>query len=794
MEFLKKLVHAVNNYDGSSIANEQLRDLVCYISDNSEYSSDPLYRSVLFEAAQLLRTFGYNVQNKITIDEIWSEYGISDIKQLAIQNYYSSKLFPNNLIDKKQKEIIDTFNSLPQKRLVVSAPTSFGKTFILREILFTPRYRYKNMLLVFPTVALLNENTLVINDFVKRLNLDYSVINNVYANVSLNDRNIFILTPERTLKLLADHDDLSLDFFFFDEVYKIDEDYQRDENSSDVSEDTLNEYSVTQISKSRAMAFRIALYLLSKRVNEYYIAGPYLNLEHVKEGFQRYIDNNRISKKQIDFEPTLRIKVEAWGKRGREIDPFKGQVDINFNFQKNNATEKVKGIIDYLKEKKLGQAIIYCSVPKYTMNYARSLISGLDNINLGMIEKHSDFIEHLKRRYGVRLRYDNEIINTSEYWSLIKILSAGYGIHHGKLPKYVQREILKIFNEGDVDYLFCTSTIIEGVNTNAKNVVIINNALGKSPMTAFALKNIRGRAGRYYHHFIGRVFYTKKQQNDIELEDDIQLDFSIFNNQLLQKVDSDNAEIDDLTENNKTRKSTREQQFNKEDLPDRVFMKNRLFPRDIQEEYLYHLKSNVNRFWGLINEPGNIPFFLTYRYLDAILDSLAEVNIISPKQKPAYWAITDRYSTSRFQGLMEYQLRGVTNPEKDIDEAYMTVFTQIRNTVEYEIPRLLSLFESLFIQACSLCGIDTGEWDMSAIIRYFELGVRSPLGIFLVEYGFPIEAIRDIEERLPKLLDMDIKQSIDYIKDNISILSTVLDEYETRLLSTALDSIIVRAS
>lgn len=99
------------------------------------------------------------------------------------------------------------------------------------------------------------------------------------------------------------------------------------------------------------------------------------------------------------------------------------------------------------------------------------------------------------------------------YWSLVQALENGIGIHHGKFPKYVQNEVLRLFNNGDFDYLFCTSTIIEGVNTNAKNVVIINNSVGNTTMTAFALKNIKGRAGRYYHHAMGRVFYDGFETN-----------------------------------------------------------------------------------------------------------------------------------------------------------------------------------------------------------------------------------------------------------------------------------------
>ena len=58
---------------------------------------------------------------------------------------------------------------------------------------------------------------------------DYKIINNVYTGVEDSERIIFILTPERTLKLLADNPGMNIDFFFFDEVYKIDEDFSKDE-------------------------------------------------------------------------------------------------------------------------------------------------------------------------------------------------------------------------------------------------------------------------------------------------------------------------------------------------------------------------------------------------------------------------------------------------------------------------------------------------------------------------------------------------------------------------------------
>ena len=60
MKYLYELVDLLNKFDGGNISVEnRIRDLVCYISDDSEYMQIDLYRNVIFEAAQKLRMFGY---------------------------------------------------------------------------------------------------------------------------------------------------------------------------------------------------------------------------------------------------------------------------------------------------------------------------------------------------------------------------------------------------------------------------------------------------------------------------------------------------------------------------------------------------------------------------------------------------------------------------------------------------------------------------------------------------------------------------------------------------------------
>lgn len=234
MEYLYKLVNLLNQYDGNDrkVENE-IRDLICFISDDPNYMDNELYRNIIFEASQKLRVFGYiKGTNKISQEEFYYD-DLNDIKHLAVQKYYQSKVFRNNLLDKRQKDVVDRFMSLKKKRIIVSAPTSFGKTFLLREIIYLNKDTYHNILLLFPTIALLNENTESMNKLIQTLGLEYIIINNVYSKIDTSKKYIFILTPERALKLLADNEDLNIDFFFFDEVYKIDEDFDCNEDDGE---------------------------------------------------------------------------------------------------------------------------------------------------------------------------------------------------------------------------------------------------------------------------------------------------------------------------------------------------------------------------------------------------------------------------------------------------------------------------------------------------------------------------------------------------------------------------------
>ena len=790
LDYVNLLLDAINKYNEDDVdSKNRLRDLVCIISENDSVKSDPLIKELLYTASHKMRIFGYNVQNGFYKQENINEKHISELQALynqSIVNMYRSKVRNNNILDKSQKSIIDFYQSLDIKRMLISAPTSYGKTFIMREILYLNQEKYKNILLVFPTVALLRENALNMEELNQDKKMGYNVIKSIDREIDCQDRNIFVLTPERAMQLLAQYPNIEIDFFFYDEMYKIDEDYCNDE--TDDNDEKKNSYAErTFLDEARAKTFRICLYLLSKRVKDYYLAGPNLKREKFGKGMQRYIAENNIQVKEIEFEPTKRIMVKAYNK---VIDedytnlPYIEKPGIVKIHSKVN--DRICDVVNYIEQKGYGATILYCTTPAKANEYATKLAENHQG-NVVKNERFSEFIEHLKRNYNI----DGSI----NEWSFVNVLEMGFGMHHGKMPKYIQKEILDLFNEGIFNLLFCTSTIVEGVNTNAKNMVVLNHSKGTKELTVFDFKNIIGRAGRYYHNFVGRYFLVDKELEKFEHTEDLTLNFVTYDDQELDPVDIDNSEYMDLSDINKNLKHKREDQFKEYLLTNDIYEKNRLIKREYQEILLRFLLNNnilYNKFYRYLSYPDILMQFTTYHAMNTVLDIFEKSGLLDATIVRRYKAVSNTYCNEGFHGLLRYEIdnaRGDKVKHKRIDKAYMDAFKTQKDIIEHKIPKILALFETIFSYASLLRRKTLDNFSLSKVSRFYETGVKSYIGEQLIEFGFPVDAIKRIEDNNLRLLSMDASASQKYILEHLEDIKQLLDSYERGLLDKALKSI-----
>lgn len=798
-EKLIKFIEAINNFDYTDKSRNTLKNYLCYFMEQNEIINSDFINQLIYNASEKLKNFGYEKMAHLDNIELSDK---ESIISNAIKNYYKANIsYKNNpiILDGFQKQIIDKFQSLKDKRIIVSAPTSFGKTYILQEIICINKDIYNNIMLILPTIALLNETYNKISNLNYNLNLQYKIITTNYENCS--ERNIFIFTPERALKFIGANK-IKLDFFFFDELYKIDESLQ-------LPEDLSNNQSgiVTSIDK-RAIAFRTCLYILSKNVKDFYLAGPFIGFDSLNgTGFDVFIKKYKITIFNINFDPTLRITYSAWKKSGiEEENPVSNTIKtINYKIDKITRVEKFKRIENFISKNDLGKTIYYLQNP----NEIVKLIKEVDKKyieNYEMSEILKIFINHLKNKYNVT-KYG---IETTDYWSIINCLKHGIGIHHGQIPKYIQAQILEEFNKKDsgLKYLFCTSTIIEGVNTSAKNVVMVANSIGRDEQKIFAQKNIKGRAGRYYINPVGRIFFLNKEQKDIDIDFKLKLNFLNYSSNPLTTIDLDNTDKEDLSISNIETKNYREKQYNKELLPDDIFIQNRLFDRLQQEKILTRLIKDDYKFenlYNLVMQTINkkcqfssllkkiirieLPVFEESRLNAYEIDKKTE---IYQNTENRLLQIIERYQQNKFISLLDYQIWRMKEKEnmnneqikQNIDERYNIVFSQIRNIIEYDIPRYINLFQSLFFRACQIKNKNFENSGLEELIQEFEIGKNSNFNQLLSQNGIPNMTTEVLENfLLCRNIDLNdtilclkvLKQSLDQIEG--------IDSYEKYLIN-----------
>ena len=91
-------------------------------------------------------------------------------------------------------------------------------------------------------------------------------------------------------------------------------------------------------------------------------------------------------------------------------------------------------------------------------------------------------------------------------YGLIATLKKGVAFHYGNMPSLLRAEIERLFKEGHLSFIVCTSTLVEGVNLACKTIVVRGPRKGPgNPMNAQDFWNLAGRAGRWGNEFSGNI-------------------------------------------------------------------------------------------------------------------------------------------------------------------------------------------------------------------------------------------------------------------------------------------------
>lgn len=101
-------------------------------------------------------------------------------------------------------------------------------------------------------------------------------------------------------------------------------------------------------------------------------------------------------------------------------------------------------------------------------------------------------------------------------YALANTLGRGVAFHYGNMPLLIRTEIERLFKDGHVHFLVCTSTLVEGVNLPCKSIFVRGPHKGRGkPMNETDFWNLAGRAGRLGKEFQGNVICVDPRNSSV---------------------------------------------------------------------------------------------------------------------------------------------------------------------------------------------------------------------------------------------------------------------------------------
>ena len=393
------------------------------------------------------------------------------------------------------------FNTLNENRFVgISAPTSAGKSFLILLYAITLMSKMAlDIIYIVPTLSLLNQVTEDFNTVSKKVGFeDYFITHNLPIGESKCNHTIYVWTQEKaiaTLSTVSFPDLPNRTLLVVDEIQNIERVSEADDVRAKILYDTIQELrqleNVYQVVISGPRIDNISGLGYSLFGNETVAItttnSPVLNLTYgIRKIANKYYLKQYcgISDDVICYEIQHPEIVSGYGRKGLDVD-----------------------FLEYLRHIVLAlnnsQNIVFAPTSTASRKIASSLLEGRNSSN----NRLSELAQYLRK-------------TVHRDYALATALEYGVVYHHGKLPVHVRRTIEKAIKLKYVSNVVSTTTLVQGVNLPAQNIIIRNphlyikrNANRPSPeLTNYEMANLRGRAGRLLKDYIGRTIVLDESE------------------------------------------------------------------------------------------------------------------------------------------------------------------------------------------------------------------------------------------------------------------------------------------
>lgn len=505
---------------------------------------------------------------------------------------------------------------------------------------------------------------------------------------------IYVLTQER----VNERNDLrNIDLFIIDEFYKLA--YSNDE-------------------PSRVIALNIALSKLLTISKQFYMIGPYID---AIRGMEKIKQNYIFIPSEFN---TVALNIFEYNISANDLD--------NKNLQ-------LKSIIEEYDD----QTIIYCK----SASSISKVIQFLDDEQVNVYSQETfslkGYYKWLEKNYG-------------RDWCCTKALLKGICIHHGALPRAIQQKSIDLFNTKKIKYLICTSTMIEGVNTTAKNIVIYDNRKGTPSIDSFTHKNISGRAGRMNQYLVGNVFclepLPKKETQVVELPLGQQDDNSPIN--LLAGI-----QVDHLSEQGQKNLNS---YLKQSDIPIEVIKRHSAYSVElITQAYGLIAQLSVSDMEQIssMTKPRKYQLDLLVDFIKIVeYGALNKLNLHYAdnedlKNRLSWYIYADshsQYIRDRIDYIYNIRRDPVTRSEFTDKELKIT-----RNIFKHAVTRALMLLEDILNYIFKNLGLSLVA-DFGYLVHLFENSHLPSSFSALEEMGIPIETLEKLVTDRLKIVDVDV--------------------------------------
>ena len=406
----------------------------------------------------------------------------SDIEHTIVIN---DKIF---LLNRFQKEVYSAYKH--NETISISAPTSAGKSYILCTLLLEELTEgNKNIVYVVPTRALISQVETDLRALLKQYNLESQT--NVTTvppqdDVDIEKSNIFVFTQERLHWFLYGNSNVQVDILIVDEAHKIE----------DGNRGILLQQKIEDVVKTNP---RIKVFFSSP-----FTSNPEILLENVINNSKKCKVNTQFVavNQNLLYVTQVPRKIKEWQ---IQLCTIEKNILLGYVIMADRPTsERHKD--DHIAYQTLnrGGCLVYSNGAADAENTASLLFNLLPEHNVDA--EVEELIELVKKTIHAQ-------------YVLARVLSKGIAFHYGNMPLLIRSEIERLFSVGKIEYLICTSTLLEGVNLPAKSIIIRKPSRGKgNPLNQNDFWNLAGRAGRLGKEYSGNIFCIEPSKWDIQPE------------------------------------------------------------------------------------------------------------------------------------------------------------------------------------------------------------------------------------------------------------------------------------